>query len=158
MCLISERVANWSKLVSPATLDKFFRESLIPAHLDLLTGHSTVSVILQLFFDEHNADAEGEKHGSASRRSAAEPPPEAGGLKLSSQAPERGAVVPVPRRQESLRLSGADRRACAETLTSELGYDSASRFEETQLKGRPTQLESTAKNVLHRHNLPRKVT
>lgn len=92
-----------------------------------------MSVILQLVLDQHRADTEGQKHGPVSRGSAAEPAPEAGGLKLSCQALQRGAVVAVPGRQESLRLNGADRRACTETLTSELGCDSASRFKEAQL-------------------------
>lgn len=92
-----------------------------------------MSVIVHLVFDKHCADTKGQKHGPVPRRSAAEPAPEAGGLKLGCQALQRGAVVAVPSRQESLRLNAADRRACTETLTSELGCDSASRFKETQL-------------------------
>lgn len=90
-------------------------------------------VIVQLVFDEHCADTKGQKKGPVPRGSAAEPAPEAGGLKLSCQTLQRGAVVAVPSRQESLRLNGAGRRACTETLTSEFGCDSTSRFKETQL-------------------------
>lgn len=130
---------------------------MIP-HLDLLTGRSTLSVILKLLFDEPYAETESQKHGPVSRGPTAEPSPEAGGLKLSCQALQRGAVIAVPRRQESLRLNGADRRAYTETVTSELCYDSATRFEETQLKDRPAQLQPPANSVFHRHNLPGKVT
>lgn len=135
-----------------------FLPHVTTTHLNLLTGHSTVPVVLQLVFDEHCADTKGQEHGPVPRRPAAEPAPEAGGLQLSCQALQGGAVVAVPSRQESLRLNGADRRACTEALTSELGCDSASRFQETQLYHRPTQLQPPANNVLYRHNLPGKVT
>lgn len=130
---------------------------MIP-HLDLLTGRSSLSIIFKLLFDKPYAETESQKHGPVSRGPTAKPSPEAGGLKLSCQAFQSAAVIAVPRRQESLRLNGAARRAYTETVTSELCCDSASRFEEAQLKDRPAQLESPANSVFHRHNLPGKVT
>lgn len=67
-------------------------------HLDLLAGRSALSVIFKLLFDESNAEAKSQKHGPVSRGSSAEPAPETGGLKLSCQALQRGAVISVPRR------------------------------------------------------------
>lgn len=128
------------------------------SYLDLLTGRSAPSVIFQLLFDEPHAETESQKHGPVPRGPAAEPSPEAGGLKLGCQALQRGAVVAVPRRQESLRLNGADRRAYTQTVSSELCYDSATGFKETQLKDRPAQLEPPANGVFHRHNLPGEVS
>lgn len=125
-------------------------------NLDLLTCRRTPPVILQLLFDESHTETEGQKHGPVSRGAAGESPPEAGGLKLGCQALQRGAVIAVPGRQESLRLNGADRRAYTETISSEPCCDSATGFEETQLKDRPAQLEPPANGVFHRHNLPRK--
>lgn len=115
-------------------------------------------VILQLLLNEHCAHTEGQTHGPVPRRAAAEPAPETGGLELSCQALEGGSVVAVPSRQESLRLSAADRGACTEPLASELGCDSASRSEETQLEDRATQIQPPGHNVPHRHYLPGKVT
>lgn len=89
---------------------------MIP-NLDLLTGRSALPIIFELLFDQPYAETESQKHGPVPRGPTAEPPPEAGGLKLGCQALHGAAVIAVPRRQESLRLNGADRRAHTEAVT-----------------------------------------
>lgn len=119
------------------------------AHLDLPAGRGAPPVLLQLLLDQPHAEAQSQEHGPVPRGPAAKPSPQAGGLKLGRQAPQRGAVVAVPRGQESPRLKAVD---------PELSCDSAARFEETQVKERAAQLESAANYVFHGHNLTGKVT
>lgn len=132
--------------------------SLWIPYLDLLACCCTLSVILKLLFDKPYAEAESQKHGPVTRGPASEPPPEASGLKLGCQALQSGAIIAVSRRQESLRLNVADRRAYTKAVSSELCCDSATGSEETHLKDRPAQLEPPANGVFYRHNLPGKVT
>lgn len=126
---------------------------MINAYLDLLEGSIALPVVFKLLLDEPHTDTEGQKHGPVPRWPSAEASPEGGGLQLSRQAPQRSAVIAVPRRQESPRLS-VGLRAYAETISSEFCYSSAARFKETQVKDRAAPLQPPSHRPPEGHYFP----
>lgn len=110
-------------------------------YLDLLTSRGAPSVVLQLLLNQSHTEPESQKYGSVP--GGAKHSPKTAGMQLGSKAAKRRAIIPVTRRQESPRLDGADRRAYAKALGSDLRCYSDSRFPKASLKHRPRQCHPT---------------